>query len=301
MKYVERTICLEAPQGLGRKPRPEMIAPIFAHLHGTLKDSVRMGFMHSSRVRGRIPKVLDMAAQVNFSGISSSDDNNTILHFEVAQLGDIAHDLFQQLQLWDDGPQSGQTAFELLGGSILDISQRQMESTRYDLGMLSGIARYHTWLTRGLTSITLTDTDIAGLPRIDEALVRTARELSSTTPQPRRIRIAGKLDLLGVSQRVLKLHLPDGDVVTAVWESSRAVSDLSGLFDRDVVVEGLAVFRPSGTLLRVDADAIDLAGENGLILPDDPERHACARLRYRRPDEAGRDISVQASSRSSCR
>ncbi|MCF7734645.1 MAG: hypothetical protein K9N23_23380, partial [Akkermansiaceae bacterium] len=30
--------------------------------------------------------------------------------------------------------------------------------------------------------------------------------------------------------------------------------------DKDVVIEGLAVFRPSGRLLRIDADAIDAAG-----------------------------------------
>ena len=43
--------------------------------------------------------------------------------------------------------------------------------------------------------------------------------------------------------------------MTAVW-SSEGFVDLANFLDKRVVIEGLAEFRPSGTLLRVDADAI---------------------------------------------
>ena len=42
-------------------------------------------------------------------------------------------------------------------------------------------------------------------------------------------------------------------------EGEKPVETLREYFNRDVVVEGVGVFRPSGSLLRVDADAIVLA------------------------------------------
>ena len=62
-----------------------------------------------------------------------------------------------------------------------------------------------------------------------------------------------------MSKRVLGLYLEDGTAVTAVWTIEGFV-DLATFLDKQVVIEGLAEFRPSGTLLRVDADAIRDAG-----------------------------------------
>ena len=59
---VERSFRLEAHEGLGSRPRPELIGPVLSELRGTILDSVRMGFLHSSRARGRVPTQLQAAA-----------------------------------------------------------------------------------------------------------------------------------------------------------------------------------------------------------------------------------------------
>ena len=64
---------------------------------------------------------------------------------------------------------------------------------------------------------------------------------------------------LGVSRKVLGLVLEDAANVTAIWTLDGIV-DLASFLDRQVVIEGLAEFRPSGSLLRIDADAIRTAG-----------------------------------------
>lgn len=51
------------------------------------------------------------------------------------------------------------------------------------------------------------------------------------------------------------IELENGERVTALWTQEK-ITDLASYLDRPVVVEGLAVFRPSGTLLRIDAEAI---------------------------------------------
>ena len=132
-------------------------------------------------------------------------------------------------------------------------------------------------LKRGLESIGLPDTALAEPGQIDSVAVIAASELSAATPLSRRVRVAGRLDLMGASQALLKLEIKSGVAVTAVWEGVLEIEALKDYFNRDVVIEGVGVFRPSGALLRVDADAIAFAGAQDeffrqvpgpLVLPD---------------------------------
>jgi len=262
MHTVERTFRLEGRSGLGAKPRPELIGPVLSELHDTLQDAVRMGFLHSSKARGRVPAGLRAAADVRYLGHRADSDDATILRFEVAPFGEVAEELFTQKQIWDDGPRADQTAFELLGEALNDVGTRRMESSRFDPGLLRRIGRYRALFRKdGLSRIALPDTTLAQPGQIDAEVVASARELSSVTPAPRRVRIAGRLDLMGASQGVLKLDLGREGIVTALWEGTEPIEELKALFNRDVVCEGQGVFRPSGSLLRIDADAIAPASD----------------------------------------
>lgn len=270
MNTVERSFRLEAQSGLGAKPRPELIGPVLTHLHATLQDTVRMGFLHTSRARGRIPASIRAAADVRYLGHRAESDGVTILRFELAPFGEVAAELFSQAQLWDDGPQPEQTAFELLAAALEDVGSRRGESSRFDPGMLRRIGSYRKLFGKDrLTSIVLPDVTLHKSGHLDASVVQCARELSHATPQARRVRVAGRLDLMGASQGVLKLHIATGGVVTAIWEGSEPLEQFAPLFNKEVVCEGLGVFRPSGTLLRIDADALAKASER-----DEFFRHA---------------------------
>lgn len=255
---VERTFEVRGPSGLGAAPRPELVGPVLSRLHDTLVDSVRMGFLHASRTRGRIPRGLEAAADVRFIGMEGSGDNITKLHFQVARFGDVASELFEQRQLWDDGPQPEQTAFDLLALSLGDVRNKQEDSSRFDHGLLNRFASYRTALKRGVESIRI-DGGSAQQAQIDLLLIDASDQLRRQTPPSRRVRLCAKLDMLGVSRKVMGLYLEDGTPVTALWNADE-FAGLAGFLDKDVVIEGLAVFRPSGKLLRIDADAIAAAG-----------------------------------------
>ena len=270
MKLVERSFRLSAPEGLGRKPRPELIGPVLSHLHDTLQDAVRMGFLHSSRARGRISSALKAAADVRYLGHSADGADATVLRFEVAPFGEAAAELFKQRLLWDDGPQPEQTAFELLSTSLADIAAKRLESNRYDPGLLNRVRSYARIVNQGQMQIGLPDSVVPNAGRIDAASVTAAADLVARTPESRRVRVTGRLDLMGASQSVLKLELRPGVIVTALWEGSSPVNALHDYFDRDVVIEGAGIFRPSGALLRIDADAIAPASAQDEFFRDAP-------------------------------
>lgn len=260
MNFVERCFRLEALSGLGAKPRPELIGPVLTYLPDTLQDAVRMGFLHSSRARGRVPRGLKLAAEVRYLGHSQVDDDATLLRFEVPPFGDAAPDLFTQAKLWDDGPQIHDTAFELLGSALDDVVANRVDSNRYDTGLLQRISRYHRMFGKdGLRRIVIEGTTLPKPPSLDAAVIASAKALCDATPKPRRVRVAGRLDLIGASQGILEIHVETGHVVAALWDGKEPIDEIARFFNHEVVCEGMGVFRPSGSLLRVDVDAIALA------------------------------------------
>lgn len=255
LDIVERSFRIEGAEGLGARPRPDLIGPVMANLQGSLLDSVRMGFLHSSRARGRVPASLRAAADARYIG-HDGQDGATLLRFAVPTFGAVAEELFQQQSLWDDGPKPDETAFELFGAALHDVGQRCTDSNSFDPGLLRRIRTYRGVLARGVDRIVLPDTRVERRGHVDAEVVSAASELHALTPPSRRLRVAGRLDVMGASQGVLKLDVRAGEMVTARWEGEQAVETLREFFNKDVVIEGLGVFRPSGGLLRVDADAI---------------------------------------------
>ena len=122
------------------------------------------------------------------------------------------------------------------------------------------------------------DVDLPGSTQINAAVVQAATELVAVTPPVRRVRVTGRLDLMGASQGILKIHLQPGAVVTALWFGAKPLDKLREFFNRDVTVEGEGVFRPSGSLLRIDADAVALASKQDEFFRQLP--HAAAERDY---------------------
>lgn len=257
MPTVERSFRLEASEGLGSHPRPELIGPVLTGLRGTILDSVRMGFLHSSRPRGRVPTQMQAAADVHFIGHSGAGDGATLLHFELPRLVDAVPEAFRQRLLWDDGPQPEQTAFDLLADSLRDVAARRKDSSRFDHGLLKRFGAYRKlFAPRQLEKIALVDQPVDAPAFLDRAVTEAAIELSAAIPPAQRVRIAGRLDVLGASQGLMKIAVGPGAVVIALWAGDAPIDALKDWFNREVVIEGKAVFRPSGSLLRVDASAI---------------------------------------------
>ncbi len=262
MNLIEHTFELRGKEGLGAKPRPELIGPVLTNLHGTLLDTVRMGFLRSSRTPGRIPHGLKLATDVRYLGHTEGPKQATVLRFEVPRFVDAAPELFEQAHFWDIGPKPDETAFDLLSRALVDVRCMAKDSARFDHALLNRFARFRRVLGHGLDVIALNDANTPS--QIDAELSDAAESLYRQTPPPRRVRISGRLDMLGVSRRVLGLLLEGRTAVNAVWTGER-FTDLAKYLDHQVVIEGIAQFRPSGSLLRIDAESIDEASADDLF------------------------------------
>lgn len=151
-----------------------------------------------------------------------------------------------------------QSALSLMAVSLLDAAAGRTDSDSYDIDLLGVFARDFARLFKGSSIEAIhVRNGAAGSPRLDldPSGLRVVRELRERTPRPRRVRVAGHVDVIKYSTCTFVMRLEDGCEVRGVLVEDGAEA-LRPHFGKQVVVEGVAQFRPSGRLLRVDVDRI---------------------------------------------
>jgi hypothetical protein len=93
--------------------------------------------------------------------------------------------------------------------------------------------------------------------RIDAESVEGFGRMRRAIPPDQRLRLAGRLDTLRHSDRMFTLILETGvQVRSVVTGESVDLAALGTLRGQEAVVTGVAKFRPSGSVLRVEAERI---------------------------------------------
>jgi hypothetical protein len=259
MSETIQTVRLSSHEHFGRKVPPKAFGELLRVLPDAIRFSIRMAFESRSQGKGKCPKWLARAADIRL--LDHSGDDETLLHFEAPRLGDAAADLYQQRELWPTRPQPEDTGFDLLGDVVADIAANNADSERFDRQLLHQIERFQRGLDGTFQKLTFTGRRFPeSRPAIiTAALVQTASRLCHSTPEPQQTRIAGKLDMIRSSTNSFAIKLKDGDEVRGVLTEGK-ISKITDLLEREVLLLGKAIYRPSGKLLRIDADEVIPAG-----------------------------------------
>jgi hypothetical protein len=273
MKMTEHNIDLQGPGCFGKYARPEAIGAVLARVKPTILETVRMGFLQSSRPIGRPLKELRAVSDIRYGGQSKGPHGSTRLHFRAPAFSQAAPRLFEQGLLFDDNMNASDTAFDLVGDLLLDVRAKEKESERFDSDLLKRVADFDFALRKGIEVIEFGGhrlDDAKEKPFVNNAVTAAARIMFEETPRPKRVRITGKFDMIRASDRVFELLLRDGRKVRAVWAEPNVVP-LKDFLTQDVVIEGQAIFRPSGSLLRIDTSAITAAKQTDYLFSELPQ------------------------------
>jgi hypothetical protein len=147
-----------------------------------------------------------------------------------------------------------ESALSVLAASLGDALGGEADSEAFDEPLLAVFEEFRGVFRQGVASVELRNGRRDAKPLlVTPEGVRTVSRLKRQTPRPRRVRLAGKLDEIRHSDRAFTLVLESGTVIRGVLVEG-SPEDLAQHFGRITIVSGLAHFRPSGTLLRVDAD-----------------------------------------------
>jgi hypothetical protein len=259
MNTTSQTVTLKSKDNFGQRVPPKAFGELLSVLPDAVRYSVRMAFESRSRARGKRPSWLAAASDIRF--VDHSGDDTTILHFEAPYLGEAASKLYEQAELWPTRPDASDTGFDLLADVIADITASNGDSERFDRPLLQEVERFRRGLNGWFQQMEFTGNryPVSQPAVITSAVIESARRLSHNTPQPQQTRLAGKLDMIRDSTNSFAIKLKDGQEVRGVLIDGE-IAKVSALFRQEVLVLGKAIYRPSGKLLRIDADEVVLAG-----------------------------------------
>ena len=257
MKMVEHKVIMRGRAVRGRGAIPSAAGAVLTRLENSLHGAVDVAFRRSSTA-GRRQPWLRQAGQVEFRAVERTGKEEMALYFEAPAFGDVAQDYYSQTMLFDDRPPAEDTAFDVLADAVFDVLARKADSDKYDVGLLRRFQRYQsTVFEKEVDELVISGHRVPNTSpcRISEEFPRQAQRLYLQTPEPARVRVAGKLDMIEASTLAFALLLPGGERVRGVWKADD-FETLRELANSDVAATGMAVYRPSGGLLRIDADAL---------------------------------------------
>lgn len=219
-----------------------------------VRRAVRLRVEGRSTARGSLPHWLAAACAFDVVGLSKG---STVLEIEALPLAEAAPERFAQRRIFVDVSRPG---LSYLADSLEDALAGRADSDGFDLPLLTHLDRFSRLFGPGVELVELALRPHAGRAplRLGPEGLATIHRLRRQTPRPRKVRIAGKLDLIRHSDRMFTLQLESGKTLRGV-AGDIPIDRLRNLFGKSVVVSALAVFRPSGSLLRLEADHLQEA------------------------------------------
>ena len=191
--------------------------------------------------------------------IDGGREGETILHFEAPRLGESAEELYGQQEFWPSRPPAEDTGLDLLCDILGDVSAHKADSDRFDSPLLKRISGFGRAFDRDYQCAGFRGRSLhrgaAGYSSIERTIAN-AQQLTLETPRPQRTRVVGILDMIRMSSQGFELLLDDGSRLRGVLVEGdmAAIKPLCG---NRVLVQALAIYRPSGRLLRIDANRIE--------------------------------------------
>lgn len=270
MSTTVQTVTLTSDGHFGRKVPPKALGELLRVIPEAVRFSIRMAFESRSRAKGKRPGWLTAASDIRF--LEHSGEEKTILHFEAPRLGEAAQVLYQQGELWQTRPAPEDTGFDLLGDVIGDVAAANGDSERFDRPLLQELERFKRGLNGSFQKMEFTGNRYTpSRPAvITSAVIKAAQQLSHDTPRPQQTRLAGKLDMIRDSTNSFAVKLKDGQEIRGVLTDGE-IARVAELFGQEVLVLGKAVYRPSGRLLRIDADEVVQAAERDRFFSSVPK------------------------------
>jgi len=174
---------------------------------------------------------------------------------------------FHQGELYAD-LDPNKSPIEFFEDALEDALAGNKDSDRFDAGLVRTFEKFGSVLQQGVAEVELVNGRVL---RIDRGALEKVEALARHSFAPQRVRVAGRLEAIRYSDCRFTLLLASGaELAGTATELGQDL--LRNLFGRAVVVTGMAVFRPSGRPLRIEADTLELASERDTRLWSQPPK-----------------------------
>ncbi len=273
MSITAHEITIRSDEHFGRRLPTHQLGLLLAEIPTAVQCSISMALRNRSTGPGKTPNWLKRAADVRFVGHDGGADS--ILHFEAPTLGEAAAELYAQKSRYpelENRPSPDDTGFDLLADVLADVRARNVDSVHFDPALLDRVARFRRIFSKGqFTEIDFTGRrySVDNAVRVTPDVTESARALLGKIPAPQRVRLVGQLDALVASTQRFSLLLDTGEKVDGIFPEDE-IDAIQALWRKRVLVLGSAIYRASGRLLRIDAEAMTSGGHEVSVFSQMP-------------------------------
>jgi hypothetical protein len=211
--------------------------------------------------KGPRPAWLDAACDFDVTALSPGSAVITMEAETLKQVDPARFGVGAQQSLFGEADEhfGEQTAIDIFGRVLASILEGEADDVVADRPLLESCARFARVSGGGFDGLRL-----EGLRGRSSPLVITSGDaphielLRDEIPRPQAARVAGTLDTVSASRPDVVLTLKDGTRVPGRMEEHN-LEALRSVLGKEVVVSGMAHYRPSGRLLLLDVEALDVA------------------------------------------
>ena len=253
----QHLLTLQGGESTALRVSADVLVEVVSALIEGARQATRLAVDGESTRKGPRPAWLDAACHFEVTGLTPG---SVRVSLEAPTLADAAPDILgaaEQAALFADPTEridGAHTAIDLFGRVLAAVIAGNGDAVLADRSMLDSCARFSRAARGRYGSI-----ELAGISGLDRPLtvrpedISTIERLRDQIPAPRATRLVGTLDTISITKPDVVLRLDDGSSVTA-RASETDVTALKTLFGEKVVVSGVAHFRPSGKVLRIDIE-----------------------------------------------
>lgn len=253
---IKHHLSLKGPGTKGNRISAFLLKDLLDVLADGTKGAIRLRIDGRSVARGADPVWLQRAADFDILGLHPG---STVIEIEALPLCEAAPEKFAQQNLFRT-LNTSDSAFKVFEQSFEDAITGQADSELFDDALLNSYARLSHLFADGIDSFEITtDSRDARKVVVTSGDIENVKKLRRETPASQATRIAGQIDLIRYSDRMFELVLTSGERLRGVAPAEYNTSELANLWGRSVIVVGKAVFRPSGSILRIEASKIEPA------------------------------------------
>lgn len=263
-------IRLIGPEAQGNRVSGAALRDLLRVLVDGTRGAVRLRTEGRSFSRGTPPTWLARAADFD---VLRLEEGSTVVPLHARPLAETAPGRFAQDDLFGSiSKRSGLSLFE----ESLDLALEGEEETEvFDQPLLKRFQGFSRLLDHDIEAVEISSEESedflkGGAMIVQAEKLQTIDRLIKKTPPPQRTRLVGKLDMIRHSDRLFCLKLESGQTVKGVAESV-TLAELKNRWGGNVVVHGTVSFRPSGTVLRIEAEAIEEADETSSMWSQIPK------------------------------
>lgn len=257
MEIQSHTIFLESRQDFHGRLPPHHLGKLFVDLPLAVRGAVSMALRNRSQVQGRRPVWLKESSDIRFA--AHGGNGETSLTFELPTLRSAARDLYAQEVMFEQmRPEGTLTGLDLLARAIGDVAAGKADSDAFDHQLLKRLTRLGRFFKNGpFTEFRIVGSDAARqqVTRVNPDICHQTEALYRRTPRPQRVRLVGQLDGIEASTQRFVLVLDGGERIVGIFPDDHA-GQMQALWNTRILVSGTAIYRPSGDLLRAEAEDV---------------------------------------------